>query len=251
MLANARLCGLLAFFLAFLLSVCLPAAAQVPGVASSAITFGISGNMNPVSGTTSTLGPGGYSNVLQPFLGNCCAFSVLSPGHLSNQPSPPFSAEWRHRHDDDDLMPVAVPIYIPYAIGYQPDEEGDGQGEASDESADASAPAGQQKGRKHVSDDSYSANSSDESDDNAEAEAPEPAQEPVIPQPATVLVYKDGHRADVVNYAIVGDALFEFDDGRTSKILLAELDLAATEKANDARGVDFKLPSSYIGAARQ
>ena len=245
MLANARLHCLLAFFLAFL-SVCLPLGAQVPGASSSAITFG---NMNAASGTASTLGPGGYSNVLQPFLGNCCAFSVLSPGHLSNQPSPPFAAEWRPRHDDDDeLMPVAVPIYIPYAIGYQPDEEGDGQGEASDESADASAPGGQQKGRKQVSDDSYSGNSSDEADDNAEAEAHEPTPEPVIPQPATVLVYKDGHRADVVNYAIVGDALFEFDDGRTSKILLAELDLAATEKANDARGVDFKLPSSYIGA---
>jgi hypothetical protein len=42
----------------------------------------------------------------------------------------------------------------------------------------------------------------------------------------------------------VGDTLFDFGAGRTHKILLADLDLAATRKANDDRGVDFQIPAS-------
>jgi hypothetical protein len=66
----------------------------------------------------------------------------------------------------------------------------------------------------------------------------------VAAQPSTVLVFKDGHKSDVLNYAIVGDALFDLGAGRTHKILLADLDLPATHKANDDRGVDFQIPAS-------
>jgi hypothetical protein len=66
----------------------------------------------------------------------------------------------------------------------------------------------------------------------------------VAAQPSTVLVFKDGHQSDVLNYAIVGDTLFDLAAGRTRKILLADLDLPATSKANDDRGVDFQIPSS-------
>jgi len=34
-----------------------------------------------------------------------------------------------------------------------------------------------------------------------------------------------------------------FDDHRTKKIPLADIDLAATMKLNDERGVDFAVPS--------
>ena len=57
-----------------------------------------------------------------------------------------------------------------------------------------------------------------------------------------MLVYKDGHQTEVVNYAIVGETLYELNDGRAKKVALAELDLSATEKQNDERGVDFRLP---------
>jgi hypothetical protein len=50
------------------------------------------------------------------------------------------------------------------------------------------------------------------------------------------------------NYAIVGDTLFDFVGGRTKKILLSDLDLPATRKANDDIGVDFQLP---VSTARQ
>jgi hypothetical protein len=57
-----------------------------------------------------------------------------------------------------------------------------------------------------------------------------------------VLIFKDGHRSDVLNYAIAGDTLFDFSAGRTHKIPLSDLDLPATHKANDDRGVDFQIP---------
>jgi hypothetical protein len=68
------------------------------------------------------------------------------------------------------------------------------------------------------------------------------AEQPVQAQPPTVLVFKDGHESQVLNYAIVGDNLYELSGGRSIRIALAELDLSATQKENDQRGVDFKVP---------
>jgi hypothetical protein len=59
-----------------------------------------------------------------------------------------------------------------------------------------------------------------------------------------VLVFKDGHQLEVANYAIVGSTLYDLTDGRRHKIALAELDLAATAKQNDDRGIDFQVPAA-------
>ncbi|MGH8093242.1 MAG: hypothetical protein ACRD3B_07985 [Candidatus Sulfotelmatobacter sp.] len=59
--------------------------------------------------------------------------------------------------------------------------------------------------------------------------------------PATVLVFRDEHQQEVQNYAIVGQTLWNFAPGRTQKIPLSSLDLAATEKANDDRGITFRV----------
>ena len=76
---------------------------------------------------------------------------------------------------------------------------------------------------------------------------PEPQQpvqpQEVVEQPRTVLVFKDGHELEVANYAIIGSTLYDLSDNRTKKVALAELDLSATVKQNDDRGVDFRLPS--------
>ena len=77
--------------------------------------------------------------------------------------------------------------------------------------------------------------------------APETASQPSEPQPATVLVFRDQHRQDVQNYAIVGQTLWAFSAGRNQKISLASLDVAATEKANDDRGVTFRVPGTNEG----
>jgi hypothetical protein len=58
-----------------------------------------------------------------------------------------------------------------------------------------------------------------------------------------VLVFKDGHQVEVANYAIVGNTLYDLSGGHRQKISLADLDLNATAKQNDDRGIDFQLPA--------
>ncbi len=58
----------------------------------------------------------------------------------------------------------------------------------------------------------------------------------------TILVFRDGRRSEVQNYAIVGQTLWVFSEQRARKILVSDLDLAATKKANAERGVEFLLP---------
>ena len=62
--------------------------------------------------------------------------------------------------------------------------------------------------------------------------------------PATVLVFRDQHQLEIQNYAIVGQTLWNFAPQRTQKIPLSELDLPATTKANDDRGLSFRIPAS-------
>jgi|SRR5580704_10713322 hypothetical protein len=59
---------------------------------------------------------------------------------------------------------------------------------------------------------------------------------------ATVLVFRDQRIQEVKNYAIVGKTLVVIADARQRKIPLADLDLEATSKLNEERGVDFQLP---------
>jgi hypothetical protein len=73
------------------------------------------------------------------------------------------------------------------------------------------------------------------------------AEPPSAPMPATVLVFRDDHKQEVQNYAIVGQTLWNFTPGRTQKIPLSSLDLPATEKANDDRGVTFRVPNANEG----
>jgi hypothetical protein len=58
----------------------------------------------------------------------------------------------------------------------------------------------------------------------------------------TLLVFRDKRTEEVQNYAIVGQTFWVFSEERTRKIPLAELDIPATKKANDERGVEFQLP---------
>jgi hypothetical protein len=73
----------------------------------------------------------------------------------------------------------------------------------------------------------------------------QPQGSPIIPP--TVLVFRDQHREETENYAIVGQTLWNFSPQKTEKIALANLDLPATEKANDDRGVTFRIPGSVEG----
>lgn len=67
---------------------------------------------------------------------------------------------------------------------------------------------------------------------------------PVEDQPPTVLIFRDGHQLEITNYAIQSGTLFNLSDSGPRKIALADLDVDRTIKANDARGVDFTLPTA-------
>jgi len=55
----------------------------------------------------------------------------------------------------------------------------------------------------------------------------------------TVLVFRDGRRVEVVNYAVVGHTLWIFSEQRARRIALVDLDLEGTRRANEERGVEF------------
>jgi hypothetical protein len=62
------------------------------------------------------------------------------------------------------------------------------------------------------------------------------------PEPLTALVFHDQHVVEVRNYAISGGTLWVMSEQGTKKIPLSQLDLDATAKMNDDRGVDFQIP---------
>ena len=73
--------------------------------------------------------------------------------------------------------------------------------------------------------------------------APEsPGAQTESPAEPTVLVFRDKHTQEVQNYAIVGGTLWIFSEQRATKLPLSWLDIEATTKANDDRGVNFQVP---------
>jgi hypothetical protein len=62
------------------------------------------------------------------------------------------------------------------------------------------------------------------------------------PLPPTTLVFLDGKTEQVQNYAIAGQTLWVVNERRTRKVLISELNVPATRKANEERGVEFSLP---------
>ena len=234
MLAGMRSRFLLSVLLTFALAGSLPVRAQVNGVPPSVTSIGFGGRfINGVPPSVTSLGPNGYGSL--PFLDSCCA-NFLLPA----TPNPSLFSSHRHRRKKDkdkdkNLVGVIEPVYVPYGV---PDaDEADDDPPPDIAYAPGAGPLSADfLGKRAVSHDSIANN-------NPVSEA----EVPVTAQPSTVLVFKDGHRSDVLNYAVVGDTLFVFATDRTRKIPLADLDLPATRKANDDRGVDFQIPA---GASR-
>jgi len=74
-----------------------------------------------------------------------------------------------------------------------------------------------------------------------QAQAPAAARTPVpLPvEPATVIVLRNGQQFETTNYAIMDDTLWNFSAKPLRKIPLTSIDVAASQKANATRGVDF------------
>jgi hypothetical protein len=203
--------------------------AQINGVPASVTSPGFGGR--PINGTPSSvtsLGPRGFT---------------------PNAGVPFFSGSRRHDRDHEhhrrsrDSFPAfaglfAVPVPVPYAEDAQTDAEEDDdpnyQGgptifDRRGPGADAYVPPVQNAMPAH-----------------RQSAASDPSPDP--PQPPTTLVFKDGRQLEVGNYAIVGQTLFDLTPGHPRRIALTDLDLDATQKLNDDRGVNFQLPPTAQGS---
>jgi hypothetical protein len=222
---------LIALLITLFLTNSLPVQAQVNGAPPSVTSMGFGGrpiNGIPASVTSMDFGnkpigaKGNGNNWL--IFGDCC-----SDFFFPEKQRLPLTAghNRRHRHGDrgDFAVGIMEPVYVPAVVPYAPDDNADDPAETD---ANSQSPAPLPPGKRPV----HRLTAPDANPENS-----------VIVQPSTTLVFKDGHHSDVINYAIVGDTLFEFAEGRTKKIQLAELDLPATQKANDDRGVDFRIPA--------
>jgi hypothetical protein len=211
---------------------------QATGVAPSVTSMGFGGRfINGVPPSVTSFGPDGYGNNWS-VLGNCCPnfFWPANPNLSLN------SGHHHHHKKDKDNAPVVgvvEPAYIPYAAADAPgDNDNDNDDSVEDDPGAGAGPRNFDPAVRQARDPAAT-------DRNLAAARPDPAElaAPVATQPSTVLIFKDGRRSDVLNYAIVGDTLFDFSPGRTHKIPLSDLDLPATHKANDDRGVDFQIPA--------
>lgn len=233
----------------FLMTVCaalvaLGASGQVNGVPPSVTSLGPGRSFAPPASVTS-LGPRGFTNA-PILLGAPIHFQpgLHRGGHIG------FS---RHRGSIAPIIiPYAVPVYYGSEVGY----------DVAPESAPAPPDMGPDMSMERrlavpmaspqeMSPEAESRYGTHYLDQRETAAAPaQPQQSPSIsarqsaaePEPETILVFKDGHQLQITNYAIQGATLFNLSGEGPRKIALADLDMDATAKANDDRGINFKLP---------
>jgi hypothetical protein len=221
------------------------------------LAVGAQAQSNGVPPSVTSYGFGGHPGFNGP------PASVTSLGHNTGTPrpgpvgihQPPMRpAPERHHHNQNYAYPYFIPYYPvidPYAYGgpveaqpsadpeeqdqYQGgptifDRRGSGARAANDYVDDPPAPVAKRAPvpRPPV---------------EVAPDPPDPPASPVASQPNTILVFKDGHKQEVSNYAIVGTNLFDLTPGHRLKISLADLDVPATQKANEDQGVDFTLPA--------
>lgn len=207
------------------------AAAQINGAPPSVTSIGFGGNPGSIHGTApsvTSLGPRGYTPGYSPFPQGGSLFGVNS-GHNING----------HHHSHGGYYPGGYYYAVPY-YGYY-----------DDGGYDDAPPADQYSGGPTVFDRGGSGQAAPASAPSVESGAlvDQPSEAAAAPsaepaQPETVLVFKDGHQLEVENYAIVGSTLYDLTEGRKHKIALDDLDLTATAKQNENRGVDFQIPAT-------
>jgi hypothetical protein len=172
-------------------------------------------------------------------------FSRIGPGFTS-RPNFPHHQHPNGQHPDGPRHSrpgavYAVPYYYPYVDDSggsyaEGDPEEDEQYQGGPTIFDRRGP-----GTNRPAEDDYADRRQSRPTAGSPAEAMA-EDEPVSAQPDTLLVFKDGHQLEISNYAIVGTTLFDLTEGHHQKIPLTDLNLSATAKENDDRGIDFRLP---------
>jgi hypothetical protein len=225
-----------------------PAQAQVHGVPTSVTSIGFGGHFDRVPGippSVTSLGPRGFNDPSHTFTG-----VVVQPHPGQSHPPHPGQSMHHPRRTNSPLVGgvYAVPYYIPAYVDPAEDDS------SAQESAYPSGPTIFDRRASGQTSQAAEAAYAERVPTEPQREAvpqrdtvPQPPSAdsgPVPDQPATVLMFKDGHRLEVQNYAIVGSALFDLTPGHRSKIALADLDLASTAKQNDDRGIIFQVPAA-------
>lgn len=225
----------------------LPALAQINGAPASVTSPGFGGR--PVNGppaSVTSLGPQGYTPMPRPPFIASSEVHGSHDGHHGNHDGHHGDGDGhRHRRDDSNFVgPVWYGVPVPYAVDNAPAE---GQPEDAAEEDDADYQGGPTVfDRRGHGENSYVApvKQAAPAHHAERAEVDPPAVDPDPPLPPTLLVFKDGRTVEVENYAIQGSTLFDLSPGHRRKILIADLDLDATRRQNDERGVTFQLPQS-------
>jgi hypothetical protein len=212
----------------------LPAVGQVHGIPPSITSFGTSGIGFMPRPSITSLGPFGWQAPAEPFISR-----DFFPGQIRPFDRPfngPFD---KGNQSDGSPLILSYPYAVPYPIPVAGDVAG---AEAIDGQGPMIAPSGlpfmpnpgiptmlyPPPGAVPVA------------SKPTTAATPQPVQE----QQSTVLVFRNGKRLEVRNYAIVGDQLVNLSGGGPRKIALNDLDQKATSRLNNDRGVEFHLPTN-------
>jgi hypothetical protein len=249
--------------LAIAILAALPAAAQIHGVPPS-VTSITPGRSTPgVPASVTSLGPNGFGN-------RCCPAGFqfgLGQRHTGSGQRHFGAGRHGHRRPVVAVPYYSYPYYATYPDAYTASASAQ-EYEAEEEeppaptiyerrsrTAYSTASPGEDRYGEHYTDYREEERrraqaeaeqerlAAQEWEQRTQAEKSRSGEKPAEREPATVLVFKDGHRQDVSSYAVSGDVLYDLAGGRARKILLADLDLAATLKLNDQLGNDFRLPS--------
>src|ERR1700722_3859534 len=208
---------------AVLLLLAVVSAAQVNAPPSSVTSPGFGGR--PVNGppaSVPSVGPRGYT-----------------PGPRITFSAPGLREEHHHRHNYvESAPPVVYAVPIPYAVDADPTQ-------TDDDADDANYQGGPTIfDRRGSGADSYVPPLRNFRSSRVPAGSDSDSTAPDPPQAPTLLVFKDGHKLEVGNYAIIGATLFDLTPGHPRRVALADLDLDATRKQNDDHGVIFQLPQA-------
>lgn len=224
------------------------ATAQINGVPASVTSYGFGGHAFPNAprASVTSLGPAGY--------GTPPLHTYMGP-RFTTAPGVPNGQHHHHHYPNYPYYPY-YPYYYSYYPVIDPYTYGapmDAGAPPSDEDQYQGGPTiFDRRGSGNLYPNDYNAQQGQQSPAPAPAapvaSAASPEPPPESPQPPTILVFKDGHKQEVTNYAIVGANLFDLSQGRRQKIAIADLDVEATHQANEDQGIDFRLPSSPSGS---
>jgi len=153
-------------------------------------------------------------------------------------------------HGDHHHGPVFVPYYVPYGTYYDSSLYSQPEQPQQPTQPPVQVIVVKEDPSQSRDDSRYGQHSFDGRDSQREPAPEQVASAKPVPAPQapeevvmTTLVYRDGHKSEIRNYAIVGSNLIDLSKSPVlKKIPLASLDLDSTRKVNEDKGVDFHLP---------